>query len=172
GWEGKRLVLRLFDTGHAAESAVLELGKAGFDPGTVEQLDFNESFGTDNGHDSTVAEATASGAVGGAFWGSLVGTLAGAGLDVANLSSFGLAAGEGLWACIALAGIGAGALVGALLGFAIGVGVRGEDAHLYDQSLRRGKVILKARVDDLRAKEASRIMSRASARGWAGTVPA
>ena len=172
GREGKRLILRLFDSGHAAESAAQELGKAGFDTQAIEQLDFNEVFSAYDGNYPAVAETTASGAVGGAFWGSLVGTLAGAGLDAANLSSFGLMAGENLWAWIALAGIGAGALVGALLGFAIGLGIHGEDAYLYDQSLRRGKIVLKARVDALRAKEASRIMSDASARGRARTVPA
>jgi uncharacterized protein (TIGR02284 family) len=171
GREGKHLVLRLFDSDQAAESAMRELAKAGFDTGIIERVDFIGNFEAYEGENSTLAETTVSGAVGGAFWGSLVGTLSGIGLDVADLVPFGMAPGEGLWTLFSFAGIAAGALIGAILGFAIGVGIRGEDAHLYNQSLQRGKVILVAMVDTLRAKEAGQIMAYISARGWAGTMP-
>ena len=159
GKEGKRLVVRLFDTQKDADSAVLEMKSAGFHLEMIEQRDFNEELEIYKGKSTTISETIISGAVGGAFWGSLIGILIGAGMQVARFTPFESTDSQTIWAYLTIAGILAGQFVGSILGFAIGVGLSGEDSYRYDLSIKRGKILLMAMVDALRASEAGQIMA-------------
>jgi hypothetical protein len=159
GREGKRLVIRLFETESDAEKALSDMKDAGLHPDMVEHLDFQRNIDIYEGKTTTITETIVSGAVGGAFWGGLIGILTGIGMQTAGFAPFGTAAGQSIWAYLLLAGIFAGEFVGSILGFAIGVGLSGEDTYQYEMSLKRGKVLLMAMVDALRAPEAGEIMS-------------
>jgi uncharacterized protein (TIGR02284 family) len=159
GKEGKRLVVRLFDSENDADSAVLEMKNVGLHPEMIERQSFNEAVEIYKGKSTTVSETVISGAVGGAFWGGLIGLFAGLGMQVAGFTPLGTAVAQNIWAYLALAGLLAGQFVGSVLGFAIGVGLAGEDAYQYDISIQRGKILLMAMVDALRAPEAGQIMA-------------
>ena len=132
---------------------------AGFHLEMIEQRDFNEELEIYKGKSTTISETIISGAVGGAFWGSLIGILIGAGMQVARFTPFESTDSQTIWAYLTIAGILAGQFVGSILGFAIGVGLSGEDSYRYDLSIKRGKVLLMAMVDALRATEAGQIMA-------------
>jgi len=159
GREGKRLVIRLFETESDAEKALADMKNAGLHPDKVEHLDFRGNIDIYEGKTTTVTETIISGAVGGALWGGLIGVLAGVGIHTAGLAPFDAVVSQNIWTYLPLAGIFAGEFVGSILGFAIGVGISGEDSYQYEMSLKRGKVLLIAIVDAIRASEAGKIMS-------------
>ena len=164
GKEGRRLVVRLFETERDADTAELEMKNAGLHPDSVLRIDIKDAVDVYEGHNPTITETIVSGAVGGALWGGLVGTLAGIGMQTAGFAPLGTVSGQGVWAFLALAGLFAGEFVGSLLGFAIGVGVSGEDSYQYEMSLKRGKLLFLAQVDALRAPEAGQIMAQINLR--------
>lgn len=163
GKEGKRLVLRLFDTERDAETALSDLREAGLQPETVLHLDLKRYVESYDGPSSIVSETVLSGTLGGAICGALVGGLAGLGVQTAGLAYLGALAG----AYLAFAGFFVGALVGAMLAFAIGIGSYGEDAYLYEQSRQRGGILLITIVDALRAPEVGQIMTYVNLRAHA-----
>ena len=79
-------------------------------------------------------------------------------MQAAGFPSLGTVVTQNIWAYLAIAGILAGQFVGSILGFAIGVGLAGEDAYQYELSIKQGKILLMAIVDALRAPEAGQIM--------------
>ena len=159
GREGKRLVIRLFDNVKDAENAVLEIKNAGLQPEMIDRLSLNDAIELYEGKSTTVIETVISGAVGGAFWGGLIGILASVGMLVAGFAPSVMATGHSIWAFLAIVGVFAGEFVGSVLGFAIGVGLAGEDAYQYELSIKRGKILLIAMVDALQAPEAGQIMA-------------
>ena len=54
----------------------------------------------------------------------------------------------------------AGSFVGAVLGMFIGWGIQGGDAYLYEQSLQRGRVLLKVQADEQQSAQAWGIMAQ------------
>lgn len=160
GKEGRRMVVRLFETEIDADAAELEMKNAGLYPEAVLRVNIRNAVDVYEDHNPTVTETIISGAVGGALWGCFIGALAGLGMRAAGLVPIETASGQGIWVFLALAGIFVGEFVGSLLGFAIGVGVSGEDSYQYEMSLKHGKLLLLAQVDALRALEAGQIMAQ------------
>ncbi len=160
GHEGKRLLVRLFNTDENVDGAIRELRSAGLYLDTLERMPIPIATDLYNGRGTTVFETSLSGAAGGALWGSLIGALAGFGADsAANLAPLGALPAQHIWPLIALAGIGGGGLVGSLLGAAIGLGISEADDYLYAQSKDYGKVILLTMVEGTHALEAVRILA-------------
>jgi len=159
GKEGRRLVVRMFETERDADVAELEMKNAGLNPEAVLRINMRNAIDVYEGQNTTVIETIISGAFGGALWGCLVGTLAGVGMQTAGFAPLATVAGQNTWAYLALGGILAGEFVGSLLGLAIGVGVSGEDAYQYEMSIKRGRLLLLAQVDAVQALEAGRIMA-------------
>jgi hypothetical protein len=61
---------------------------------------------------------------------------------------------------IALAGLLAGATIGLVLGYFIGIGIAEDDSYLYDQSVLHGKIILLALAKNPDTIKTSQIMTR------------
>ena len=59
---------------------------------------------------------------------------------------------------MALSGTVGGMIIGAVLGFFIGLGVSEQDAYLYDASIKRGTTMVLLNTNPRRAPEASQIM--------------
>ncbi len=160
GVEGRRMVVRLFESETDADAAELEIKKAGLHPDVVFRIDMKYIVDQYTANSTIVSETILSAAVGGAFWGGLVGIIAGLGMHAARFAPIATMSGRYIWAYLALAGIFIGEFIGSLLGYAIGEGLSGEDAYQYDWSLKRGKILLLAKVEAMRASEAGRIMSQ------------
>ena len=60
----------------------------------------------------------------------------------------------------ALTGAGVGAVTGGIVGALIDLGVPDEEAHIYAEGLRRGKVLVTVQVPDTSASAVTRIMDR------------
>jgi len=164
GREGNRMVLRLFDTDRDFETALKELKDSGMRLEAVIWVNFKDVIEMYKGRTSLVAETIFAGALNGAFFGGLVGILSGISMRMAGIVSVRMLMWQGIWPFLTLSGLITGSLIGATLGFAISIGVVDKDAYLYDQSLKRGKIILMTIVNSLRASEAERIMALVNAR--------
>jgi uncharacterized protein (TIGR02284 family) len=164
GHEGRRLVVRLFDSEESGQAAIQALQNAGFAQDTIEQIHLGDILQVYTGRDNPVLETVASGAVGGAIWGGIIGIVAGLGvLMVSGTAPFLETHGPTTGALVALAGIIVGALFGAILGLFIGLGISEEDAYLYEDSLQHGVVLLKVQTDDEQATHAAQIMHQINA---------
>ncbi len=158
GKQGKRLVVKLFENTNAVEGVVRNLQEVGFHLEEIESLRLGDAIQLYDARGTTVSETVISGSVGGALWGNVIGALAGFGAQsVTHLDPFGTASSP-VWYLFALAGIAAGALIGGMLGFAIGVGISEEDTYRYDQSMKNGHTILLITVDITRASAARHIL--------------
>jgi uncharacterized protein (TIGR02284 family) len=161
GQDGKRLIVRLFDTEKDAEMAVHSLETAGFAHDTIEKIDFKKVVDLYEGKGITVLETVISGAVGGTIWSSLAGVVIGFGVAQTSLADpTGSSSTLTTWVLITLVIIAVGAALGAFLGLVIGAGVSEEDTYLYDQSMKQGQVIVQILVDESRAREVERILDR------------
>jgi len=167
GRDGNRMILHLFDTDRDFETALRELKNSGLRLEAVIWVNFKDVIELYKGSSSLVSETIFAGAVNGAFFGGLIGTLSGFSMQIAGIASLNMLVLQGIWPFLALTGLVAGSLIGALLGLAISMGVTGKDAYLYAQSLERGKIILMTIVDTLRASEAGRIMALVNTRARA-----
>ncbi len=164
GIDGKQMVVRLYDSDADATRAAKALKRAQFDAGSIKTVPVEKATELYSMEQrSRLFEIILSGAAGGAMWGSVSGALAGFG--VLHLPGLGLEQAplliqEQVWAEVALSAIAAGSFVGAALGMFIGWGIEGGDVYLYDQSLERGKVLLKLHIEPRRAAQASEIMAQ------------
>lgn len=164
GHEGRRLVVRLFDTEQDAQLAIQALEQAGFDPSATEIVDVKQVTSIYEGQrSSTVSETLLSGAFGGALWGTIIGALSGAGLLLFPEMATMMGGYMITWAAVTLAGTFFGALFGAILGFLIGHGTAEEDAYIYDDSVEFGSQLVRLQTSDDRAMEASRILHQVNA---------
>ena len=167
GKEGSRMVLRLFDTDQDFETALRELKDAGLRLEAIIWLNFKDVIEFYEGKTSLVKETVLTGAIGGAFYGGLIGSLSGVSMQMAGIAPLGALAGHGLWPLWMLTGVIVGSLVSAFLGLMFSIGVTDEDAYLYRQSIKSGKIILLTIVDALQASEVGRIMTLVNARARA-----
>jgi uncharacterized protein (TIGR02284 family) len=169
GKDGKRLIVRLFDSEKDAEKAVQVLEEADLHPEMLGRIALRD-IELYEGSRTTTRETILSGAVGGGLWGSAIGALAGIGVVKApGMEALGQATIQSIWALVALAGILGGALVGAIIGLFIGSGISGEDTYLYDHSIQHGQIVLKMLVDQARAPEAGRILAQVNIESRAHT---
>lgn len=171
GKGGKHMVVHLFETEQVAEIALRELKQSGlatndFQKMPVGEMELYQNKGT------TILETVFSGAVGGALWGSLIGSLAGIGAGETSLWIPDIfRTSLGLWAWIALLGILGGTFVGAVLGLILGLGITEADKYLYDQTAKRGRIILKIVMDNAKTLEAGRILAKIDLDAQVATEP-
>lgn len=159
-------VTGLFDDHADAERAVQALESAGVSHGDISVV-ANDAHGhytrggATAGDTETAAGADASAGAGiGAAVGGVGGLLAGLGmLAIPGLGPV-VAAG---WLASTLVGAAGGAVVGAAAGGLVGAltqaGVPEEDAHVYAEGVRRGGVLVTARVHDDQAAAARSILN-------------
>jgi len=154
-------VTRLFHNYDDAETAVGELRRIGVADDDVSLIASNEngvhSHRVRDGKPDTVGEEAAEDAGKGAELGALAGGIGGVVLGAGMIAIPGLGPAVAFgWLVSALVGAAGGALGGAVVGGAAGglvgalahAGVREEDAHVYTEGVRRGGVLVSARVPD------------------------
>jgi hypothetical protein len=163
GTEGKRLLVRLYDTEMDANHAVEKLREAGLAQESIEKVPVDKTAALYQGRGTTVRETILSGAVGGGFWGSVIGLLAV--ISVLQLPSWIPSTGpfldQRIWALIALVlCIAGGMFVGTMIGTFIGWGIKSNDDYLYDHGLERGQILVKSLVDKSRASKAWQMLAQ------------
>ena len=172
GEDGKRLLVRLYDTEVDANRALQRLKQEGFSQESIEKIPVDKTDVLYKGRGTTILETILSGAVGGAFWGSVIGWLAV--ISVLQLPNWNPGAqsfmDQRLWAFIALLlCIAGGIFVGTIIGTFIGWGIKSSDAYLYDHGLERGQILVKSLVDESRASEAWRMLAQVNIESKART---
>lgn len=155
-----KTVVGVYDDIEDARDVVEDLVDAGIprDDVSLVTRDVTGDYGTyleEHGEDE-VAEGAAEGAVGGAVVGGLTGVLVG--LGAFALPGLGPVIAAGPIAA-GLAGAGIGAVTGSLLGALVEWGIPEEEAEYYAESVRRGSVLVAARVADTEADDAVAIMN-------------
>jgi uncharacterized protein (TIGR02284 family) len=161
GQNGKRLVLRLYDSKSDAAEALQSLKRDGFSEKAIEMESWNHGTHSElyKGRGTTFLETMISGAVGGAIWGIVAGGLAAIGIiQISAISSEKVAPVILLLAILGL--IAAGAFIGGMLGLFIGWGISSEDNYVYDDSIKHGEILMRTIVDTPRASRAWRIMEQ------------
>jgi hypothetical protein len=157
-----RTITGLFDTHDQAERAVRSLKDAGI-AGDDISIIANNSDGS-HGTDDDVAEGAGAGAGVGAVVGGTGGLLAGLGmLAIPGVGP--VVAGGWLLATAvgALTGAAVGGAAGGLIGALSDAGVPERDAHVYAEGVRRGGILVTARVDESRVDAAAAILRDSSA---------
>ena len=159
-----KTVVGAFDTFAHAQNAVNALERFGFterDLSVVANKD-NMNLGVSDAStvDTSIARPslgseTATGAMVGGATGLLLGLAAFA------IPGLGAIAAAG-WLTMTLTGAAVGAGVG-LVGNLVGAGIPEEQAHVYNESIRRGGTLVVVRADDNRADDAARILDEAGA---------
>ncbi len=163
------MVLGIFSERESASNAIDELERNGYNPKDISIVAKGEedrvvTSYADSG--SPVSQGAASGAVTGGVLGGLAGLLVGIGAVTlpgigALLIGGPLAVALGLTGAAATTVSGAvtGALAGGLVGGLIGLGVPEEDAQVYEDTVRRGGVLLAVPVDKSRTQTVQDIMT-------------
>jgi len=172
GRNGKRLLVRLYDTETDANHAIQILKEAGLAQEAIERVPLDKSTVLYKGRGTTLPETILSGAVGGAFWGAVTGFLAVIGVlqMPAGIPSVGPITDQRLWAFIALVlCIAGGTFVGTMIGTFIGWGINSGDAYLYDHGLERGRILVKLLADETRASKAWRMLAQVNVESRART---
>lgn len=143
------LVSHLFRHHAQAEAALVRLQVAGFPDDVVALLGNQPGDSRTDAEHTLDDQLTESGAGTGATIGSLVGGGAGvlAGIGMLAIPGLGplIAAG---WMVTALAGAGAGAALGGVIGALTDEGLSEEDAKAYAEGLREGGTLVTVRCED------------------------
>jgi len=173
GKNGKRLVVRMYDTKEAADEAIRRLMASEYPPESVKKQSVMP-LQIYRGDGPKVLETILSGAVGGAIWGGISGLLsAGTILQLSRDGQTVLA--PNLFsplqlAIIAMLGlIAAGMFVGGSIGFFLGLGVKDEDTYFYKESVQNGEVLLEVLTDASHASPAWKLLARVNMETRAGT---
>ena len=160
-------ISRLYNSHAEARGVVRDLEAAGVDHGDISIVVSN----ADNAYDEKTktfpdrdldgrddrAEAAAGGATIGAAAAGTAGLLAGLGmLAIPGIGPI-VAAG---WLASTLAGAAAGGATGGIIGALTQAGVKGDEADVYAESLRRGGALVSVRTDDDKSARAQQIMDR------------
>ena len=173
GQNGKKLVLRLYDSRSDAEQALQSLKRAGIAENTIQLEDFDSpALDAHKDRGTTIFETVLSGAVGGAIWGVAAGILAALGMmRIAALNQEGVLPAILILAVLGL--IAAGAFIGGMIGLFIGWGVSSEDTYVSD-AVQHGEMLVRTITDESLASKAWRIMNQvameAKARHASGSV--
>lgn len=153
-----RTITGLFDTRDQAETAVRSLKAAGIVADDISVV-ANNADGSYEVDGNEVAEDAGAGAGIGAAVGGAGGLLAG--LGALAIPGIGPVIAGG-WLLSTVVGAATGAVVGGAAGGLIGAltdaGVDERDAHVYAEGVRRGGVLVTARVDETRADAAQAIL--------------
>jgi uncharacterized membrane protein len=154
-----KTITGLFDSHDEADRAVRSLKDAGVNGEDISIVANNSdgNYDTETGDD--VAESAGAGAGVGAVVGGTGGLLAG--LGVLAIPGVGpVVAGGWLLATAigAVTGAAVGGAAGGIIGALTDAGVNERDAHVYAEGLRRGGILVTARVEDSRADVATAIL--------------
>jgi uncharacterized protein (TIGR02284 family) len=157
GKDGRRLLIRMYDSRQAAEHARKTLKDAGVAEEAVELRTWDHGMDLYQGRGTTVRETVMAGAVGMGSLGFLAGILAA--LGIAQISRGGGEEATPVIMVLAVLGlVAAGIFIGGMAGLFIGMGIRSTDRYLYQDSLEHGDVIVRAITDSSRASKAWQIM--------------
>lgn len=173
GQNGKRLILRLYDSRSDAEQTLQSLKKAGIAENTIKLEEFNSpALDAYKDRGTTIFETVLSGAVGGAIWGTAAGILAALGMmQIAALNQEGVSATILIAAVLGL--IAAGSFIGGMIGLFIGWGVSSQDTYVSD-AVQHGEMLVRTVTDESLASKAWRIMNQVAmeskARHTSGSV--
>ena len=152
-----------FDNADDADRATRELRSLGFADADINLVVSNVSQGDAETELPVVGDGTgpiAKGAVAGGVLGGAAGLAASlAGLAIPGIGPI-LTAGPII---ATLAGAGAGALAGGVIGRLTDLGVEKKEAALYAEAVRRGGTLVTLRTDEARADEASAVLRKAGA---------
>jgi uncharacterized protein (TIGR02284 family) len=171
GTNGKRLLIRMYDSKHAAEHARQVLKDAGVSEEAIELRAWDHTLDLYQGRGSTVRETVMAGAVGMGGLGFLAGILAA--LGIAQISLVGGEEAAPTVMVLAILGlVAAGIFIGGMAGFFIGLGIRSDDSYLYQDSLEHGDVVVRAITDNSRASKAWQIMKEIVKADKAGELAA
>lgn len=157
-----KTITAVFNTRDEAESALGKLDQAGFTSSQVTMLINQESRGKHFGIDdkTKVGEGAATGAAIGGLSGALFLALGSAGALLVpglNLIVSGALVGG-------LAGLGAGAVTGGLVGALVGLGVPEHEAKLYEDTVRKGAILIAVEAsDDVSAERVKTILKSTKA---------
>ena len=164
-------ISRLYNDYGDARAAVRQLEAAGVSHGDISVIASNAENWYKDGKDTYPdrdldgkddrAEAAGTGAALGATAGGAAGLLAGLGLMAIPGVGPVVAAG---WLVSTLAGAAAGGATGGALGALTQAGVSKDEAHVYAEGLRRGGVVVSARVADSDADRLQATMDRSAIR--------
>jgi uncharacterized protein (TIGR02284 family) len=159
GQDGKRLVLRLYDSRKDAEQALQSLKKAGISEQTIKIEDFNPPvFEPSKGRGTTILETILSGGVGGGIWGIVAGILAV--ISVVQIAALNERAASPTVVVMTLLGlIAAGVFIGSMIGLFIGWGVTSQDDYI-SETVKDGEVLMQTLIDESLASKAWRIMNQ------------
>jgi uncharacterized protein (TIGR02284 family) len=161
GQNGKRLVLRLYDSKTGAEEALQSLTREGFSEKAIEMDSWSHGIHSElyKSRGTTILETMISGAVGGAIWGIVAGALAAIGiLQIAATNSEKAAP---VILLLAILGVmAASAFIGGMMGLFIGWGIASEDSYVYDNTIKHGEILMRAIVDTPRASSAGHLMEQ------------
>lgn len=161
GQNGKRLILRLYDSETEAEEALQSLKRDGFSEKAIEMESWSHGIHSElyKSRGTTLLETIISGTVGGAIWGFAAGALAAIGIiQISAFSSEKAAPATLLLAILGL--MAAGAFIGGMMGLFIGLGVSSEDNYVYDNSIKHGEILMRTIVEAPRAARADHIMEQ------------
>ena len=157
GVNGKRLLIRMYDSMQAAEHARQVLKDAGVSEEEIELRAWDHTLDLYQGRGTTVRETVVAGAVGMGSLGFLAGILAA--LGIAQISRGGGEEAAPMIMVLAILGlVAAGIFIGGMVGFFIGLGIRSGDSYLYQDSLEHGEVVMRAITDNSHASKAWQIM--------------
>jgi len=159
GQDGKRLVLRLYDSRKDAEQALQSLKKAGISEQTIKIEDFNPPvFEPSKGRGTTILETILSGGVGGGIWGIVAGILAV--ISIVQIAALNERAASPIVVVMTLLGlIAAGVFIGSMIGLFIGWGVTSQDDYI-SETVKDGEVLMQTLIDESLASKAWRIMNQ------------
>jgi len=159
GQNGKRLMLRLYDTRKDAEQAFQSLTAAGIPQADIKIEDYHPpALEPSESPPTTLLETILSGVVGGEIWGVVVGVLAAVSiLVIAALNGEQASTLVVLLALFAL--MAQGALVGGVIGLFIGWGVTSQDRYVVE-TVKQGEALMQTWIDESLASKAWQIMNQ------------
>jgi uncharacterized protein (TIGR02284 family) len=170
--EGKRLVVRLYDSKQDADEAVHRLVLSGYPTGSIETRSF-AAPPIYTGGGVKRFETLLSGAAGGAIWGTVTGILSVIGIF--SIARNGLETISPLptpvTAILSFLGLlVAGLFVGSGLGFFIGSGIKDESEYFYRESLQNGRILVEVLTDASRASSAWHLLAQVNLESRAGAT--
>jgi uncharacterized protein (TIGR02284 family) len=159
GQDGKRLVLRLYDSRKDAEQALQSLKKAGISEQIIKIEDYNPpALEPPKGRGTTILETVLSGGVGGGIWGIVAGILAV--ISIFQIAALNQRDTSPIVVVLTLLGlIAAGVFIGSMIGLFIGWGVTSQDSYV-SETVKDGEVLIQTLIDESLASKAWRIMNQ------------
>jgi uncharacterized protein (TIGR02284 family) len=172
GKNGKRLVVRMYDTKEAADEAIFRLMTSEYPSESIKKRSV-VPLEIYTGSGPKVIETVLSGAVGGVIWGGISGLLsAGTMLELSRYGQTVLVPSPFSplqLAIVAVLGLSAaGIFIGGSIGFFLGLGVKDEDTYFYNQSVLHGRILVEVLTDASRASPAWHLLAHVNMEARAG----